>query len=132
MAGGRPSKYKPEYCDALIKHMGGGLSFETFAALCDVCRDTLYDWTAAHKEFLDAKRKGEMQSQFFWEKVGREGALGTIEKFNATTWIYTMKCRFPKQWGDKQEVSHVIADRREAKALTDDELDTLLIQSNPA
>ena len=31
---GRPTKYKPEYCEMLIEHMSEGLSFESFRR-CD-------------------------------------------------------------------------------------------------
>jgi hypothetical protein len=126
----RPTKYKPEYPDMLVKHMAGGLSFETFAALCDVCRDTLYEWASTRPDFSDAKKRGEAKSQMFWERLGRDAALGTVEKFNPTVWIYTMKCRFPKQWGDKQEVAHVIDDKREIKKLTNDELNVLLLEAD--
>lgn len=130
MAGGRPSKYKPEFPEALVKHMASGLSFETFAATCGVCRETLYDWTYAHDEFLHAKKRGEVESQMFWEKLGRDAALGTVDKFNPTVWIYTMKCRFPKQWGDKQEVAHVIDDKREIKKLSSGELKKMLVEAD--
>jgi hypothetical protein len=125
---GRPTKYKPEYPEALVKHMAGGLSFETFAALCNVCRDTLYEWTDAHAEFSDAKKMGEIKSRLFWERLGLNAALGEVKNFNPTVWIYTMKCRFPKQWGDKQEVAHVIDDKREIKKVTNDELKRMLLE----
>lgn len=126
----RPTKYKPEYPEMLVKHMGGGLSFETFAALCDVWRETLYDWCERYEEFHHAKKRGEALSQMFWERLGRDAALGTVDKFNPTVWIYTMKCRFPKQWGDKQEVAHVIDDKREIKKLSNDDLNALLLETD--
>lgn len=108
MVGGRPSKYKSEYCDALLKHMADGSSFETFASECDVCVDTLYQWTKAHKEFSDAKKRATAKAMRFWENMGRAGTAGKIKGFNIAGWIYTMKCRFPTYWGEKHVVAHTI------------------------
>ena len=68
---GRPTDYKPEYCEMLIKHMAEGLSFECFAALVDTSRETLYNWTEKHPEFLYAKKRGLEKCQLFWEKLGK-------------------------------------------------------------
>lgn len=123
---GRPTKYKPEYPEALIKHMGQGLSFETFAGIAKVCRDTLYDWTVAHPEFLDAKKRGEAESQLFWERLGRDAALGSVEKFNPTIWIYTMKCRFPKYWRDETVVIQERVKKSETEAIPNEDLTQML------
>jgi len=107
---GRPSLYKPEYCDALIEHMKGGLSFESFAGRCGVCKQTLYAWCEAHKEFNEAKAIGESLSLLWWEQAGKAGLLGQTVKqadgtvvnfksFNATVWIFSMKNRFG--WRDR-------------------------------
>lgn len=103
----RPSKYKPEYCEQLIEHMREGLSFESFSAVIGVNRDSLYEWTNKHQEFSDAKKVGLDHNLLFWEKVGRNGALGKIPNFNPTTWIFNMKNRH--LWKDKQpeEVSQI-------------------------
>lgn len=97
---GRPSKYKPEYCEMLIKHMADGYSFESFAAIIDLDRDTIYEWTKAHPDFSDAKKRAVAKSQLFWEKIGHGGSLGRIKNFSAAAWIFSMKNRF--QWRDKQ------------------------------
>ena len=75
MAGGRPTSYKPEYCDMLIRHMRSGLSFESFAGVVGVSKQTIYDWEKVNPEFLDAKKKGAALSNLFWEKIGINGAL---------------------------------------------------------
>lgn len=66
---GRPTTYKPEYCQMLIEHMSQGFSFENFGLSCKpkVHRGTLYDWIDAHEEFADAK------------KIGHEGRLKHYE-----------------------------------------------------
>ena len=127
---GRPTKYKPEYPEALVKHMSEGLSFESFAAQCDCSIECLYNWTRIHPEFSEAKKRATAKSLEFWEKMGRSGVAGKLKGFNVTAWIYTMKCRFKEQWGDKQEVSHVIEDRRAITQLSDEELNAMLLQSD--
>lgn len=99
---GRPSDYKPEYCELLIDHMSEGLSFESFGGVVGSHRDTLYEWTKVHPEFKEAREIGKSKSRLFWEKLGIEGLWGSKEgpNLNATVWIFNMKNRF--QWRDKQ------------------------------
>ena len=96
---GRPTKYKPEYCEKLVQHMADGYSFESFGGKVDVGRESLYRWEAKHQEFRDAKKRGSTKSQLHWEHMGRLG-LGS-KTFNATVWIFNMKNRFG--WRDRTE-----------------------------
>ena len=93
---GRPSKYKPEYADMLYEHMAEGKSFESFGGRRDIktCRDTLYEWAKKHPEFTYAKNCGYLASMLWWEDLGQRGAKGEYIAYNATTWVFTMKCRF--------------------------------------
>lgn len=97
---GRPTKYKPEYCDMLIKHMAEGYSFESFAGTIDCGRETIYGWERLHEEFSDAKKVGFARNQLFWEKKGHEGLWSDKSaSFNSTVWIFNMKNRHG--WRDK-------------------------------
>lgn len=106
---GRPTNYRPEYCQMLIRHMSEGLSFESFAAITDQCRETLYDWIQKYPDFLHAKKKGVERCQLFWEKLGRAGAAGKVPYFNNATWIFNMKNRFG--WRDVQDITHNFDER---------------------
>lgn len=107
---GRPSKYKPEYCAQLVSHMAEGLSFESFAGVLEVSKQTIYDWTEANKDFLDAKEVGTEKSRIFWEKLGIDHIINksdsygegqsTSRSLNSSAWIFNMKNRF--KWRDKQ------------------------------
>lgn len=100
--GGRPTKYKKEYCEMLIEHMKQGYSFDSFGALLPdggASKETLYAWTRAHRRFLDAKKQGEMQARLWWEKIATAGMAGKIKGFNATVWVFSMKNRFG--WKDR-------------------------------
>jgi hypothetical protein len=99
---GRPTKYKKEYCKMLVEHMSKGFSFESFAGLIEVHRDTLYEWCRVHKEFSDSKMIAAGKNQLFWETAGIEGMWqDSNKKFNSTAWIFNMKNRFG--WSDKKE-----------------------------
>lgn len=99
---GRPSKYDEKYCEMLVDHMAEGYSFESFAAVIDVNRDTLYEWAKVHPVFSDAKKRGFDQSLFVWEKFGIAGLWGSKDSsFNAAVWIFNMKNRH--NWKDKVE-----------------------------
>jgi hypothetical protein len=117
MASGRPTTYEDRFCDLLIDHMTKGYSFESFAAITDTCKDTLYEWVKVHLEFSDAKKRATDKSRLFWEKVGIENIVNieTMEKdesgnftavkksLNSAAWIFNMKNRFKDDWKDKHE-----------------------------
>jgi len=98
---GRPSEYKPEYCQMLIEHMRQGLNFATFAAKLNYQSvGSLYRWLDAHEDFREAKNIGEALSQLWWLNLGRSAAVGKVKNFNSTVWIFAMKNMF--KWRDKQ------------------------------
>lgn len=100
---GAPSKYKKVYCEGLVAHMKDGLSFESYAAIIDVHRDTLYEWVKVHKDFSDAKKKAVDHCMLFWERVGVAGATGKLPGFQTGAWVFNMKNRF--SWTDRQELT---------------------------
>ena len=100
---GRPTKYKPEYCQMLIEHARQGLSFESFAAVINVNIDTIYHWCTLFPEFSEAKKMATCHSRLFWESMGVSGVKGFIPNFSTSGWIFNMKCRFG--WRDGSEVS---------------------------
>lgn len=99
---GRPTDYRPEYCQMLIDHMSDGYSFETFAPKAKVSVKSIYNWVDQHPAFLQAKKDGKSASRLFWESLGVDAAKGKIENFSAACWIFNMKNRF--QWSDRKEV----------------------------
>ena len=98
---GRPSLYRPEYCQALIEWAKKGLSYESFASVPGVALQTLYEWEKAHPEFSEAKKTALPHSMVWWEKKGMSGDI------NPTIWIFNMKNRFgwrdtkPEEQGDR-------------------------------
>jgi hypothetical protein len=105
---GRPSKFKPEYCDLLIEHMKKGFGINTFGPVVDVNRDTVYEWVNVHQDFSDAYKKGMDHYEGFWERLGMAGAMGKVPGFNAAAWIFNVKNRF--KWTDRQETTHEVGE----------------------
>jgi hypothetical protein len=104
------SEYKSEYCDIAVKVLASG---ESLAAICDeidICRATLYNWRDAHPEFAQAIKKGLQKAQRDWERIGRDGVMGNIDKFAASTWIFTMKNRFRDDYAEDKSESKSISD----------------------
>jgi|SRR3954464_5532491 hypothetical protein len=96
---GKPTKYKPEFCERLITHMSQGLSFESFAGSLSVCKQTVYNWRKLQKDFGIAFGIGIEKSRLFWERKGLEALHD--KSINPAIWIFTMKCRFRDEWGEK-------------------------------
>lgn len=102
---GRPSSYKPEYNQMLIDHMKQGLSLESFAAIIDVNRDTLYEWRKVHKEFSDTVRRGGDYALLHWERIMMGQAIGKIDG-NASITMFNVKNRFG--WKDSHQVEQSV------------------------
>lgn len=100
---GRPSLYKPEYCDLLIKHMESGLSFDTFAAVVGTCKDTCYEWVKVHSEFSDAKKRGTALRNLLVEKALVKATLTPSFKVNTPLLIFWVKNTLG--WKEQTELS---------------------------
>lgn len=92
--GGRPPDYKPEYCEALIRHMAQGFSFESFGAEVGCCEKTLYNWEKTHSEFLQSKRIGTLEGLKWFEARGKRG-MGE-QFFKPGVWGHLLRNRFRK------------------------------------
>lgn len=112
---GRPSKYRPEYCDMVVEHMSEGASLTSFAAEIDVSRETISEWSRVHPEFSVAVKKGKAKCSAWWERLGRTGAMGG--DVNPTLVIFGLKNMSPDDWRDKQELE--VNQKSEIKVLTD-------------
>jgi hypothetical protein len=77
---GRPSEYRPEFCQLLVQHMAEGGSFASFAATIGKSWEVLYVWCEAHEEFLEAKAEGEAKGLLWWENVGKATATGNLRR----------------------------------------------------
>jgi len=97
---GRPSMYRPEYCELAIEigKRGGGPN--DIACEIGVLRENLYEWAKVHPEFLTALKQAKQHEQKWWENKGIEG-LGA-DKFNAMVWKVSMQARFRDDYTEKK------------------------------
>ncbi len=107
---GRPSKYEPHFCEALVQHLSQGFRYQAFAGVVGVHIDTLYEWEKTHPEFSDAKKMGLGLNLYWWEKKAINHLLNESTpgagstSLNSTVYIFNMKNRFPELYRDKQEI----------------------------
>jgi hypothetical protein len=101
-AGGRPSEYKPEYCDLVIEKMAEGLSLAAFAGTLKVSREAIYNWMSVHSEFSDAVSRARSTRLLWWEQKlmrSRKGAETTAS-------IFALRNADPSEWRDVRNVQH--------------------------
>lgn len=98
---GRPSGYRPEHCDLILKLGTEGKSKAQMARSLGVARQTLDNWAEAHTEFLDALTRARDLSLAWWEEQLEQGIWS--KEFNATAYAFAMKNRFPDDYRDKHE-----------------------------
>jgi hypothetical protein len=60
--GGRPSAFKPEYCDQARKLCLLGSTDAELADFFEVCEDTINEWKKTHSEFSVSIKKGKAQA----------------------------------------------------------------------
>lgn len=110
MPGGRPTKYKPEFCEVLIECGAEGMGKAEMAAELGIHHSTFNAWIEEKPEFSAAVKEAVSRSQAWWEREGRKATFGKTDGFNATSYIFNMKNRFPNDWRDKREVDNTSSD----------------------
>lgn len=104
MAGGRPTKFKQEFCARVIELGREGCGKAEIAAELDVSRQTLLTWSDDNPEFLDALQRAHDCSLAWWEKQARQN-LAT-QGYQSGLWKQAMSGRFPAEpYRDRQEVA---------------------------
>lgn len=89
MPGGRPTKYKSEYCDMVVEWLAEGKLLYNFAKHINVGVVTLHDWRNAHEEFSKAIKKGEVLKQYIAEKY----VENMVENNHINNVAFVMYCR---------------------------------------
>ena len=107
MSRGRPSDYKPEYCDAFIQFMkdNSGAALVEFAASIGTSKQSVHRWIKAHEDFRYAYEVAMTLSENWWAKLGRDGAIRDGEgKTLLDTQLYKFKTSARFGWSEKTEV----------------------------
>jgi len=106
--GGRPTKYKPEFCELVIELGKQGCWLAEMADACDVHRSSMDEWASVHPEFSEALRRAKQYSQSWYEKTGREAMF--LDKFNGNLWVKQMQARFREEYTERREVDNTSSD----------------------
>lgn len=102
MPAGRPTDYRPEYCDEIIQCMTDGVSYASFAARIGVCRDTLNEWASVHPEFSVAKKIANDRRVAWWEKMAHDKVKGYVQPGSDAITIFMLKNAAPDLYNDRQ------------------------------
>jgi hypothetical protein len=100
---GRPSKYKPEFCAAIVMHGKQGMTVPEMADELDVSIQTLYEWSGVHPEFSEAFSRAQEAAEACWARKIREGLEKTPSEFQGAANLKYMAQRF-KGWSEKAHV----------------------------
>lgn len=106
--GGRPTKYRPEFCNVVLAIGAKGGWLCEMAEACDVHRSTMDVWAEAHPEFSEALTRAKQKAQAWFERKGREGL--TADKFNSALWAKQMSARHRDEYSERRELKHQLTD----------------------
>lgn len=110
MPAGRPTKYRPEYCEMLNECLAQGLSVASFAAEIDVARSTINLWAEEHPEFMEALSRAKAKAAAAWErraiKLADEGGSSAQSSMIA----FGLKNMAREDWQDGKTVDHQSSD----------------------
>lgn len=140
MAGGRPSKYKPELIEQARKLCALGATDRDLAEFFEVAESTVNLWKIEHQEFSDALKLAKEAADSRVEQSLYRRALGYtydsvhISNFQGqitltpivehcppdpTSCIFWLKNRKPEEWRDIKAIEHDIGKRLEKLAERD-------------
>jgi len=106
---GRPSSYKPEYCQQIIEHVGvEGNTIRSFATFIRVHKDTLYEWATVHPDFSAALKQAQHDSEAYWELWLKDN----LDNKNANAPLVKLYFANRFGWHDKQEIKQDIQIRK--------------------
>jgi len=95
-------KYSDSFCEDLKKHLGKGLSFQSFAGVVEVSQSTLYSWVDIYPRFKLAKEIGNAKRLLKCEEILASSAV--TGKGNANLQVFRMKnLGDGLSWKDKSE-----------------------------
>lgn len=98
MPAGRPSLYKPEYCETIIELGKEGKSMTSMALACNVSKPTILEWASVHPEFSNALARARQLSLEWWEEKARENVDNP--KFNSSLWKMMVGSQHREEYGE--------------------------------
>lgn len=126
MPGGRPTDYRPEYCDGVVSAGKQGKTLTWFAASIDQGRRTVYQWRDAHPEFAHACDRARAAFQAYWES--RFDVAASDRQQNSSAILTFMAATCP-DFRPNQVVEHRISGQVQVQSLPRAELERLANQA---
>lgn len=139
---GRPSDFKPEFCQEAEEQCRNGATDEELADYFDVSTRTIYRWKAAYPEFCQALKTGKetaderVERSLYAKAVGYTFDSEKVFQFqgqivrapvkehvppDTTAAIFWLKNRRAENWRDKSEVHH----KHSVENMTDGDLERI-------
>jgi hypothetical protein len=106
---GRPTTYKPEYCQRALDLGNQGYSLAMIIADIGAgSRQTIGNWKKAHPEFLDAITRAHELALAYWERLGLANTGN--RDFNSNLYRIIMAARFAADgYREKQVIEQQVA-----------------------
>ena len=101
---GRPSGYRPEFCQLAIRLGAEGESRAAIAASIGICREQLGRWEDKYEDFAAALKQAKVLEQRWWERMGKEGQI-MGGQLNGAVWSRSMAARFREDYTERSEIS---------------------------
>jgi hypothetical protein len=123
--GGRPSEYRPEYCQAVIDCMAQGFSLTAFAGSIRVAKDTIYQWVKVYPQFSDAvararaARVSALEVKLLRSRLGAETSAA----------IFALRNADPTEWRDIKHTQEAYP--QDVRQLTDAQLYAIAARALP-
>lgn len=104
---GRPTEYKPEFCELVVELGKKGYSEAQIAAEIGVTRKTLKNWEDQYPEFFYWNGLSKEHAQAWWESLAQNQMLAPTPGFSSGLWAKSMSARFRDDYTErtKQEVT---------------------------
>lgn len=100
---GRPSLYKPEYCEVVVELGRAGKSMVQMAAQLGVDRASILRWKEEHEDFRASLSRALVLAQEWWEDRGQMGLHD--RNFNAALWMKIVASRYREDYADRKEIT---------------------------
>jgi transposase-like protein len=93
---GRPSVYKPQFCDEIVELRSKGYEVAEVALAFGVAKDTLYDWCRTNPDFSAAFARARDAAEAYFAKMVREGLANKHRGYEGQVALRYMSTRFRK------------------------------------
>jgi hypothetical protein len=103
---GRPTLYRPEYCNKAISLGKLGKSPAQIAAAFDVDRATLTGWAGQRPEFAAALARAKTYEQQWWEDHAQKNLKA--KHYQSQVWRTSMAARFRDEYTERTETAHTL------------------------